>query len=67
MQQDTRMDVIITAAPRGICIGEVMITGTILTDPILARYTTTEVNTTNGTGITTSITGLVIDLSSYRY
>ena len=67
MQQDIRMGVIITAAPRGIRIGEVMITGTILTDPILARYTTTEVNTTNGTGITTSITDLVIDLSSYRY
>jgi hypothetical protein len=61
------MGVIITAAPRGICIGEVMITGTILTDLILARYTTTEVNTMNGTGITTSITGPVIDLSSYRY
>jgi hypothetical protein len=66
MQQDTPMGVIIIVAPRGICTGEVMITGSILTDPILARYTTTEVNTTNGTGITINITGLVIDLPSYR-
>ena len=47
--------------PRDIFIGGDMITGIILTDLMLVRCATTDMNTTNGTDITTTIGDIVIN------
>src|SRR6266498_351800 len=51
MRPGIQMVVITTVVRKGICIGEVMTTGTILTDLTWAGLITIEGNIANGTGI----------------